>query len=582
MRLLAVLSVCVVVLGTAAGNEEGLVVDTDKGRVEGIVEETLKGRPFFSFLGIPYARPPTGTLRFKDPVPSTHWMRVWKANKMPSPCLQPGVDGIFTGYQQTPQDVIGSENCLYLNVYTPTIKAKHRDERLPVMVFIHGGGFLFGSAEEYLPHVLLDHQIVLVVMQYRLGVMGFLSTEDEVMPGNMGLKDQTLALQWVQNNIQKFGGDKTRVTIFGESAGGASVHLQMLAPSAKGLFSRVIMQSGTALSSWNHYSSKMMKESVELVKEAAGCTHALQSKDLLSCLQEDDKDGRTLTLVAEKMMKLFILPLVPIPRVDGDYLPDHPAKLVREGHYHKVDLMAGIAAEVGGLLTLPIFARSDLVSALENQFSSAAPVSLGVSEDEDPATLAKKIYEYYLGDVNIDADHADQLNQMFTDVHFGLSHDLVTQYHARHSDNSKHPTFRYNFNYRGNTSYSTLYGISIGKDWVVHADDLLYLFVPGALFQTTFETNQLETPQDIAMKDLMTKMWVNFAATGHPTPDDSLGFTWDPSTADHLTFLEITPKPTMRPDSNQKMREFHASLNTKMYQHLFHTDSGQTRPDDEL
>ncbi|KAK3882435.1 hypothetical protein Pcinc_013187 [Petrolisthes cinctipes] len=312
MRLLAVLSVCVVVLGTAAGNEEGLVVDTDKGRVEGIVEETLKGRPFFSFLGIPYARPPTGTLRFK-------------------------------------------------------IKAKHRDERLPVMVFIHGGGFLFGSAEEYLPHVLLDHQIVLVVMQYRLGVMA-------------------------------------------------------------------------------------------------------------------------------------------------------------------------------------IFARSDMQSALENQFSSAAPVSLGVSEDEDPATLAKKIYEYYLGDVNIDADHADQLNQMFTDVHFGLSHDLVTQYHAR----------------------------------VVHADDLLYLFVPGALFQTTFETNQLETPQDIAMKDLMTKMWVNFAATGHPTPDDSLGFTWDPSTADHLTFLEITPKPTMRPDSNQKMREFHASLNTKMYQHLFHTDSGQTRPDDEL
>nr|XP_053634423.1 venom carboxylesterase-6-like [Cherax quadricarinatus] len=171
------------------------------------------------------------------------------------------------------------------------LQNKDPTSKLPVMVWIHGGGFYSGGASEYLPHVLLNHDVVLVVIQYRLGVFGFLSTEDSVIPGNFGLKDQTLALQWVQRNIHKFGGDKTKVTIFGESAGGASVHFQMLSPKSEGLFSRVIMQSGSALSPWA--TGFKFRETAEEIGQTMGCPDSQDSQALLDCLQK--VDGRRLS-----------------------------------------------------------------------------------------------------------------------------------------------------------------------------------------------------------------------------------------------------------------------------------------------
>ena len=147
--------------------------------------------------------------------------------------------------------ISGSEDCLTLNVYTPApIVGKCR----PVMVWIHGGGFVSGSGKTdmYSPDYLIAEDVVVVTINYRLGIFGFLAFEDPSLgvPGNAGLKDQVMALKWVQKNIHNFGGDPNNVTIFGESAGGASCHLLMLSPMARGLFHRCIAQSGTALNQW--------------------------------------------------------------------------------------------------------------------------------------------------------------------------------------------------------------------------------------------------------------------------------------------------------------------------------------------
>ncbi|KAL3282159.1 hypothetical protein HHI36_005354 [Cryptolaemus montrouzieri] len=163
-----------------------------------------------------------------SPVPIEPWKDVLDATKPHAVCPQRDI------YRRT--DLIeGDEDCLYLNVYTPRLPSENL-ELLPVMVFFHGGGFLCGGGNSYWygPDVLLDRDIVLVVTNYRLGALGFLSTGDSVSPGNYGLKDQSLALKWVKKNIEYFGGDPDSITLFGESAGGASANYHMLSPLSKG------------------------------------------------------------------------------------------------------------------------------------------------------------------------------------------------------------------------------------------------------------------------------------------------------------------------------------------------------------
>ncbi|XP_042874959.1 cocaine esterase-like [Penaeus japonicus] len=230
--LAALASFAVLVAAALAGREGAPVVGVAGGRVAGVTETSTKGREFHAYYGLPFARPPVGDLRLKDPVKAGSWEGVRDGTKMPLPCLQVPYDTSVMGIVLAPEELLGDEDCLYLNVFTP--KRTDPAEGLPVMVWIHGGGYFAGGAYEYLPHALMNHDIVLVILQYRLGIMGFLSTEDEVIPGNFGLKDQTLALHWVQENIHHFGGDAARVTIFGESAGGASVNMHMLSPKSKG------------------------------------------------------------------------------------------------------------------------------------------------------------------------------------------------------------------------------------------------------------------------------------------------------------------------------------------------------------
>ncbi|KAL3278473.1 hypothetical protein HHI36_013792 [Cryptolaemus montrouzieri] len=218
-----------------------LIVNTENGMIEGSIGYTVdKNKTYYAFQSIPYAKPPIDNLRFQAPQPIDNWEGVLPTIKSPNPCVQTESDNI-----------IGDEDCLYLNIYTPQLPEITKS-LLPVMVWIYGGGFEIGSSEYNLvgPDYFLDEDVIFVAFNYRLGIFGFLSLGDLVVPGNNGLKDQSLALKWIKNNILNFGGDSNQITVFGHSAGSVSISYHLQSPLSKNLFNQVIMESGTSYCLW--------------------------------------------------------------------------------------------------------------------------------------------------------------------------------------------------------------------------------------------------------------------------------------------------------------------------------------------
>ncbi|CAG7725990.1 unnamed protein product, partial [Allacma fusca] len=223
-------------------DEETPEATIPNGKMFGSVRNSRSGRRLYSFFDIPYAKPPE---RFALAEPAENWEGVLDASMSKSQCPQafPGLQmDTMIGYD-------GSDDCLHANVYVPedAVKAK---KTMPVVVLIHPGMFVFGYGNMLRPTYLLDEDFVFVSFNYRIGALGFLTTNDDAAPPNRGLHDQILALKWVQNNIAHFGGDPTKVTLIGVSAGACMAHMLMLSPLSAGLFSSAILHSGTALSPW--------------------------------------------------------------------------------------------------------------------------------------------------------------------------------------------------------------------------------------------------------------------------------------------------------------------------------------------
>lgn len=214
------------------------IINTSGGQLQGERLSCGIFCQYYSFKGVPYAAAPIGNLRFRAPEPHAGWQGVRQATSHGSGCPQMGLLGIF---------VTGSEDCLFLNIYTQDLIGSR-----PVMVFVHGGSFSDGSGDStvYGPEYYVQDGVLLITLNYRLNVMGFLSTGDRHAQGNYGLKDIVQALRWIQANIAAFGGDPNNVTIFGESAGAAAVHYLMISSMAAGLYQKAIAQSGTVLSPW--------------------------------------------------------------------------------------------------------------------------------------------------------------------------------------------------------------------------------------------------------------------------------------------------------------------------------------------
>ncbi|KAH7932051.1 hypothetical protein HPB52_024950 [Rhipicephalus sanguineus] len=268
---------------------------TTEGRVHGRIVRSL-GRSVEEFRGIPYAEPPVGKLRFRPPQPKKPWEGTLDATSGSTGCPQVTIRGVNM------QGVTNTEDCLYLNVWVPE-NASNADSSRPVLVWIHGGGFSYGSANQalYSAVVLTALTDVLVVsINYRLGILGFLNAYSPEAPGNVGLLDQVMALKWVKRNIEFFGGDPQRVTIFGQSAGSMSVHAHIMSPMSQGLFKRAVLMSGVmyGIDMWDTVQESVAKG--DRVASMAGCLNgrniSSDPEGVIDCLR--NKSAEELVVAA--------------------------------------------------------------------------------------------------------------------------------------------------------------------------------------------------------------------------------------------------------------------------------------------
>ena len=258
----------------ATGKES--VIKVAEGKLKGKEFKTVDGTKYTKYSGIPYAEPPIGNLRFKRPRRKESWPGVWE-----------GKDGVKC-LQASEFLVEGDEDCLYLNVWVPKTKTK---EALPVMVWLHGGFFLFGAGDAQFQSFgkLLQQNVIVVSINYRLGVLGFFSMGNYQFSGNLGIRDQRLALQWIKKNIINFGGDPQRVTLFGQGSGAVSTHLHLISAGSRGLFSAAILQSGSLLTKPNYddttldviNSSNRLADLFDCGMDVEGCLQSLPADILM-------------------------------------------------------------------------------------------------------------------------------------------------------------------------------------------------------------------------------------------------------------------------------------------------------------
>ncbi|GAA0623657.1 carboxylesterase family protein [Kribbella sandramycini] len=445
------------------------IVRTDRGAVRGAVADGVR-----TFEGVPFAAPPVGELRWRPPQAGKAWHGVRDATAPRAGCSQ--IPGFGSGR-------IVNENCLYLNVATPS----RSKGALPVMVWIHGGGFTNGEAAAYDPVKLVKRgDVVVVTVSYRLGVFGFLATPDLTaegrnQSGNFGFQDQQEALRWVQRNIRAFGGDPGNVTIFGESAGAASVCGHLVTAGSAGLFSKAIGQSWACAEPTSATGQEAETLGTAFVGRTGcadlACLRAKSTADVLDTWGTD-------------------VPAAPV--VGGKEFPVRPEQLFEEGKFRRVPLLWGTTRDEARLVvSLLYFDAGDPVTAAG--YETTTRELLGEHAD---AVLAKYPAAAY-------PSPAIALATMLTDKTLarGYFGGLSTCLNLRgYQSLSRHtPVYAYQFADRTAPSF---------KDWpdydegAAHGTELYYLW-PGA-FGTTL------TPAQNQLSDQLATYWTTFARTGNP------------------------------------------------------------------
>ena len=452
------------------------------------------------YLGIPYAAPPVGPLRWRPPQPPAPWTGIRAATKFAPHCAQPA--GVFGRASM-------SENCLYLNVFTP---ARQRASGLPVMVWIHGGAFVAGESDDYNPSRLVADGVIVVTINYRLGALGFLA--DSALAdhpggpsGDYGLMDQQAALRWVQRNIRAFGGNPASVTLFGESAGGQSVLLQLASPAAHGLFARAIAESGGYAPGPQTLAAAEAAGSAFAAK--AGCASqtaaCLRSLPVSAILADQDQTGASAD-------------------VDGLVLTQPPKKAFSSGDFNHVPVIDGSNHDEWRLFVALATFEGDRVTA-------ANYVPMIASTLHVTAAIARIIAGQY--PLSAYPSPPLALSAVGTDAIFACPTLLVDQSLSQYV-----ATYAYEFNDENAPAPYPNPGFPYAA---AHASELQYLFGLPASSHGTLSAQQ----QQLAA--VMRSEWTSFAKTGLPSSAGAP--SWPRFTADDQAMLSLIP-PAPQPETN--------------------------------
>ncbi|XP_042133464.1 pyrethroid hydrolase Ces2e-like [Peromyscus maniculatus bairdii] len=500
-------------------SEASPIRNTNTGQVRGSlvhVKDTKVG--VHRFLGIPFAKPPVGQLRFAPPEAPDPWNGVRDGTSQPAMCLQNddimNLDGLKRIKLIMPPISV-SEDCLYLNIYTPA--HAHEGSNLPVMVWIHGGALVIGMASWYDGSMLAAIENVVVVnIQYRLGVLGFFSTGDQHARGNWGFLDQVAALRWVQQNIAHFGGNPDQVTIFGESAGGTSVSFHVLSPMSQGLFHRAIMQSGVALL------PRLISNTSEMVfmtvANLSGCA-TLNSEVLVHCLR-----GKSEAEILAINKAFRIIPGV----VDGMFLPRHPQELLASADFHPVPSIIGVNNDECGWILPLIFNSSQTLKKITRKTVQDILKSTTSELLMLPPECSDLIMEEYMGDTEDPQTLQIQFTEMVGDFMF-----VIPALQVAHFQRFRAPVYFYEFQHRPNF-FKDFKPRHVKAD---HGDEVFFIF--GSFFWgVKFDL----TGKEKGLSRRMMKYWANFARYGNP---NSEGLPYWPMLDHDEQYLQLDIKPAV-------------------------------------
>ncbi|XP_072378270.1 juvenile hormone esterase-like [Diabrotica undecimpunctata] len=513
MKFAVVKSLFCVFLTVQASADDGTVVQTESGMIRGHILKSENGNNYYAFQEIPYAAPPIGENRFQNPKIPNAWPGMLDTTKNTKVCYQTVVKY---------SNLKISEDCLYVNVYTP--QKPGSADLLPVLLWIHGGAFQNESStyEYYGPKYIMDHGVVVVTFNYRLGPFGFVGTQDGVVPLNLGLKDQRFAIEWVNRNIHLFGGNPEHMVLVGESAGSRSVGYHLMGPweGEKQLFHGVIMQSASPISGGRTQDLGTTTETaLELGRRVDPSFDSNDTKQLLQVLQNAD---------AKDIIYSGIPGGIAIEDSGPFSYPGFQAFL--DGNYKKVPVLIGFNSEEWGFIAFETSEQT--LEELDLNPSNLVVNGLNTSPENRPVAgeLLKDVYTHntsFAGNMGYFVRYSSDI--MFTTStckQVELASKVV-------------PYYFYQFSYKGylGQAMDMVPKLPPGCEKVVHSEDLHYMWDDGN------NSDLSKFPEeDRLMLHQYVVMWTNFVKYFNPTPvQDPLlnNFIWLPSEPISLRYMNI-------------------------------------------
>ncbi|XP_053683116.1 esterase B1-like [Sabethes cyaneus] len=500
-----------------------ILVCLPQGMLNGVRDKLPNnGADYFYFRGIPYAKPPVGDLRFASPVP---------LKKFPAVVLDCSKEGSsFVGTHVLSRNITGCEDGLFLNVYTPAIPKNQQHHSFPVMVFIHGGASIGGDSSSllYHPNYLVQEGVVVVTMNYRLGVLGLLCLPEAGIEGNGSLKDQRAVLRWVSENIAKFGGNPGNVTLFGASSGGGSVGLHCVSESSRKYFHKAIMQSGHQLCDFP-YSEQVVQKSRKLAKifgyEGNCDKEALMVLKKVPPRSLVQKQFEVLTAREKELEKIYHIPFGHvIERKDSEdaLLTMDPREFIRINGSYGMPIIMGFNNGEASMELKCVMAH---LNDFNSQWERYIPRSLKVDYFEPIArTIGEEINKFYLGTQPASESTTSEILQLISERYTYTAYIFAYLWSQFQRDSN---LYCYRFAFDGALNHGKVLTDLPPIKAAAHMDEIFYLF-SSLLVPEVAETNKA-----FQVRRTMVRLWTNFAKCSNPTPadDSEIRFRWNPVAA---------------------------------------------------
>ncbi|XP_065202786.1 esterase FE4-like [Planococcus citri] len=503
-----------------------IIVRVNEGQIRGIKQtSTVFQSQYYSFYGIPYAQPPLKDLRFKDPVKASPWKRIRNAMTPRDPCLQ---------WSPIHCRMIGSEDCLYVNVYTPELPQENHSPKA-VLVFLHPGSFMWGSPnpeDHGSPNFLMHHDVVYVTVGFRLNIFGFLNLNMEECSGNQGLKDAVMAFQWIRENIHAFNGDPNNITAIGSSSGALMIHMLLLSPSVTGLFHKAILMGFYAFSCVTprveDHTERALKFAQELGFKGDDPRKMLRFLKKMPAAQL----SCSVSNFQVKLYKDIIKSYIGGPfneSLDSTIMPVNPRQLLST--MERIPIIFGICDKeaICGFINSEEETIDRNLHAAYRIDPWSWPHNL---TDQELDEMNKQIYSFYLENLPEKTTAYCRKIDIITDAVFSEVYDTLID-----PISQSYPVYVYKFQYPGEISLfrrAVLQGLSEPVNGTYHSDDVSYW------------AHQITPDRKMTLQVVnnFTTLFCTFAKTGNPN-NENIEVIWKPSTSENPCYLDIDEKLTM-------------------------------------